>query len=635
MNTDSSGKGSKKEDTKLKENIKSNKTNNMIKKPIMTEEEYKNMMKKRNLLQRNSKYRPLTLLFGRQSKSNGPTNNANIQINNFTTYLTSIETIFEEKYQQDGQTVIDDYPNYSMKQLNYKYKKNYFNQITVIYIKKINELEDKYSFTNDYLLFIIKIFENLCKHFISSLLDIFIKNIKPNIKYFQEILSIFSVFSEKIKNIQINNKEEYLNRNNQNKVNNLTYIDCNLNDSIKKITNAYADKFTNISTNINNLFINNPLLTKIDTIELKFDDILKKMAIYINKLIHRQDKFNNKYKKDVLPFFSNIKLRLNDPSLFQLLTLGQDFIFIEYNIISYINKINSKISQFYINMEFLFKECENIFYDYFELLDKIIKLYYQQNKDILNISNLLPNKSKAYLDNLLKIKDIRKHIEDKYSFNNILENNDNEKLFNEINHSLLNYRDLLLKYNFVKNKDIENVINFNLINYNSSTSFLHFLMNLIPLKFPFKFNDVIELKMKIKRNSGILKGWKNSTLIITYQGHIYIFDNDGDTLNKNQNQLNNRKLSKKEIINSIIEDDIKKENDENEVLYEAIKNNKFVINYWRSTFKMVRLISKDNKKLVQIYDDYMGYRQYRPTLIDVLNDNNLNILINIFSNIVN
>ena len=35
---------------------------------------------------------------------------------------------------------------------------------------------------------------------------------------------------------------------------------------------------------------------------------------------------------------------------------------------------------------------------------------------------------------------------------------------------------------------------------------------------------------------------------------------------------------------------------------------------------MVRLISKDNKKLVQIYDDYMGYRQYRPTLIDVLND---------------
>ena len=47
---------------------------------------------------------------------------------------------------------------------------------------------------------------------------------------------------------------------------------------------------------------------------------------------------------------------------------------------------------------------------------------------------------------------------------------------------------------------------------------------------------------------------------------------------------------------------------------------------------MVKLISKDNKKLVQFYEDYMGFRQYRPIIIDVLNDNNLYILINTLSN---
>ena len=147
-------------------------------------------------------------------------------------------------------------------------------------------------------------------------------------------------------------------------------------------------------------------------------------------------------------------------------------------------------------------------------------------------------------------------------------------------------------------------------------------MRLIPLKFSFKFKDVIELKMNIKRNSGIIKGWRNSLLIITYQGHIFIFDQDGN-------------LSKKELINSIIDEkhneDIKEKNDE-EDLYEVIKNNKLIINYWRSNFGMVKLNSKDNQKLVQFYEDYMGFSQYRPIIIDVINDNNLNILINILSN---
>ena len=635
-----------KEEDKKEENQNKNQINNKIfngsnnqkniKKITMPEEEYQKMMNKRNLMIKNSKYRPMTLLFGRQNKSqiqnnNIPNslkspifnNNSNMQINNNTNYLTSIETIVEEKYQKDGQTLIVENPNYSMKQLNYKYKTNQLNKIMIIYIRKINELEDKYNFTNEYLSFIIKIFEKLCKPFISSLSDIFTNNIKPNLKYFQDFIMIFNEFSEKIRNIQNKSLDDKLNfKNDQNKLNNLAYLDFSLNNSIIKINNIFSDNFNLTSQKIKNLIINNPLFKKLDIIEIKFSDNYNKILININKLIHRQNKFNDKYKKEIYPYFAGIKQRLNDTTLFQFLTLGKDFIFIESDMLSYINKIYNKISQFLINLEFLLKDSQNIFYDYLEILYNIIKLYYKENKNILNISALLPNKTIINLDNLLKIEDIRNNIEKKYSFNNIIENNDNEQLFNDINHYLLNYRDLLLQYDFVKSDDIEDAIKFNLINYNSSGDFIQFLMRLIPLKFSFKFKDVIELKMNIKRNSGIIKGWRNSLLIITYQGHIFIFDQDGN-------------LSKKELINSIIDEkhneDIKEKNDE-ENLYEVIKNNKLIINYWRSNFGMVKLSSKDNQKLVQFYEEYMGFSQYRPIIIDVINDNNLNILINILSN---
>jgi hypothetical protein len=166
------------EDKKV-ENIKNKSSNNkiieksinsnIIKKPVMSEEEYKIMMKKRNQMKSNSRYKPMKFLFGRkmmtQINQNNQTmpagnqniNNTNVQINNYTTYLTSIETIAEEKYQNDGQAVIVE-PNHSMKQLNYKYKMNQYNKIMIIYIRKINELDDIYNFTNEYFSFIIKIF---------------------------------------------------------------------------------------------------------------------------------------------------------------------------------------------------------------------------------------------------------------------------------------------------------------------------------------------------------------------------------------------------------------------------------------------------------------------------------------------
>ena len=620
--------------------IKKSSTQVEIKKPNMSEAEYQNMIMKRKLMAKNSKYKPMKLLFGKQKKplnlsnsvqiTNPNINNTNIQINNYTTYLTTTESIKEEQYQNDGKTLMVENPlYYSMKKLDYKNKNEYLNKIMILYIKKINESEDIFNFTYDYLSFIINLFDKLCQPYISFLNKLFITRIKPNLKYFQNIIPTYQEFSLQLKMLENNNKIDINNK------------ESNLINSVKKINIINAENLNLTSNNIQNIILNNPLYIQIDTIESKFNEVLSKMKIYISKLIKRRDKFNLKYKNQIEPYFIGIKERLNNLSMFyEYLISSRDFIFIEYYIKFNANKIYNKISQFLINIDLLFKSSQNIFCDYLALLNNLVKSFYNDNKNIFNVNSLLPQKLVINLDNIMKSSNIRKNIEKRFAFNKVIENCINYKIINDINHSLLNYRDILIKYNYLKSDEIEEIINFNLINYKSSENFIQFLMRLIPEKFMIKFNEMIELQMDIKKNSGIIKGYTNSLLIITYQGHIFIFDKT-KKLEKNKKEEkesnNNKKMSRKEIINSImIEDDKKVEINKNEKtdnndLYEAIVNNKLTDIYVRKNFGMAKLVSNPNRKLMQFYENLFDFRQYRPIIVDLLSDDNMNKLINVIS----
>jgi hypothetical protein len=585
-------------------------------------------------MKKNSKYKPLSLLFGKKRKQNlsiinhsaiktSPNiNNTNIQINNYTTYLTSVESIKEENYQKDGKTLMIENPSYySMKQLNYKTRNTRLNQIMIIYIKKINESEDIYNFTNIYLSYIIQIFEKLCHPYITSLTNLFTNHIRPQLKYYQEMIPIYQEFSSKIKNLGAKEIEETNN------------TGANLINSVLKINNSFSNNFNLTSNNIQNIILNNQLYIKLDTIEPKYNEIYNKMKLYINKLIKRQNKYQDKYKKDMEPYFIGIKQRLNNTTFYEFLSLSKDFIFIHYDLISYTNKILSKISNFLINMDLLFKTSHNTFCDYLELLNIMTKSFYKDNKNIMNIRPLLKKKSIIYLDNLANEKNIRRAIDKRFEFNKIIENCNKKGLFNDINHSLLNYRDHLIQFNYFKKEEIEDIINFNLISYDSSEKFIQFLMRLIPEKHIFKFNDLVELKMSIKKSGGLLLGWKNILLITTYQSHIYLFNQDKKKeLDKKKEEDLNKKMSKKDIINSIIDEDNKiaeiKKNEKTDfiLLYDALKEQKLFATYTRNNFGMVNLISNNSKTWVQFYENYNDFKQYNPIIIDMISEKNINAL---------
>ena len=194
---------------KEEKEIKTQDKNLEIKKPVISEAEYQNMIKKRNLMTKNSKIKPMKLLFGKKKQPlnlNNSVNNNN-QLNNYKTYLTTTETIKEEKYQKDGKTLIIENPlNNSAKYFNYKYKNEQLNKIMVIFIKKINEIEDIFHFSDEYLSFIINIFYKLCQPYITFLSKLFINRIKPNLKYFQNMIPIYKDFSQQFKMLELNNK---------------------------------------------------------------------------------------------------------------------------------------------------------------------------------------------------------------------------------------------------------------------------------------------------------------------------------------------------------------------------------------------------------------------------------------------
>ena len=93
---------------------------------------------------------------------------------------------------------------------------------------------------------------------------------------------------------------------------------------------------------------------------------------------------------------------------------------------------------------------------------------------------------------------------------------------------LLNYRDILIQSRIVKDKNniINEITNFNLHNFKKTKSFFDFLQNLVPQLLKFNYKDFIQLKIGVKRDAGIFQKWRNTILIVTYQGHILLLDED-------------------------------------------------------------------------------------------------------------
>ena len=462
-------------------------------------------------------------------------------------------------------------------------------KVIMIYDKKIDELINIYTFTEKYLYFIISTFNKICQPF---------------------------------------------------------YVEFDLNNSVEKLNLIYSDIFFIISSNLKENVLNKPLYSKVDTVEPKLLENLNKMNKLVSKLEHRRDKLIKKYKKDYEPMFCYYKdkKQKQSPELFNDLVCMKDFLFIEYDLVGYCNKAFVKIKNFLKEIEILFNDSTNLFCDYLEALKTMIKIYYDENRFIIKPDILSANMI-SNLDKLIE-QDIRKNLEKKLSIKNIIEFSKDPNLRNEMNHLLLNYRDILIQSRIVKDKNniIDEITNFNLHNFKKTKSFFEFLQNLVPQLLKFNYRDFIQLKIGVKRDAGIFQKWRNTILTVTYQGHILLLDED-----KTQPVPSKSNEAEKKEENDKDKDNVKEKdkNNENKIkvaeekissgialkdeLSDGILPNKLIYMYLKTSYGIFGTGKKDEKYLFQIWSYYVGDKKNKLLSVDATSQENLTQIINVLN----
>ena len=516
-------------------------------------------------------------------------------------------------------------------------------KVILLYDNKINELVNIYSFTEKYLFFITQTFGKICNPFYQIISITYNNDIKPYFAYFKNLVNIFETFSDNLKTLGHSIKHP-LNEEENNNISELMNVEFDLNKSVEKLNLIYADIFSIITNNLKENVLNKPLYNKVDTVEPKFVENLQKMQKLINKLIHRREKLINKYKKEYEPLFYYYKDRKEKKAieLFNDLICMKDFLFMEYDLISYCNKAFVKTKKFLIDIELVFNDSTNLFCDYLEALKTMIKIYYDENRFIIN-PNIL---SKDMINNLNQLieQDIRKKIEKKLSIKNIIEFSKEPKLRNEMNHLLLNYRDILIQSQILieKNQIIEEITNFNLLNFKSTKYFFSFLLDLVPQIRKFNYEKFIQLKLYIKRDAGLFKKWRNTILLVTYQGHILFLDESSNISNNERikeftnNSIQVKENEGKEKITKEESKDTEKNEQNNEIIVkdefnDGIVPNKLIHIFLKTSYGILIKEKKDDKFLFQLWSYLNGNKKSKEVDFDALNQDNLTKIINILN----
>ena len=559
------------------------------------------------------------------------TNNSNNINNDINEIRNEIKNGLENAKEDENKIIpVKEIKNIETKKIHSSVITTGKEKINDIYLKKVKDLSNIYSYTTNYILFLTQLFKKTSEPFYSNLSSSYINNIKPYLKYFKDLVTILSSFSEKINTLNSSINPELYEKDEES----IIRTENNLNLSVKKINSSLCDVYNNISKDLKEI-INKPVFQKLETVELILEENFHKMLTLISNLEQIRIKYNTEFSKRYVNSFNTFIDKYNEMGNY-LLNM-KDFFSIEYDIVSAANYVINKANNFITSIKKLYDESINIFCDYLEILKTMIRIYYKENKKII-LPKILPEKMLNDLEKLLN-QNIRKNIEKKFGIKNIIEHYHDEKLRNEINHLLLQFHDILSKYKIINNENINDLSKFDLQYFKSTEIFFEFIKGLIPPEYQLNYEDGIQFKTGVKRFCGLFKGWKECQLVISYQGHILFFDED----NNNKNIINNKEdiessqrahtviidkvnvnIGLDELNNSPININYK---NKDEAKYGIIPQN-LSLKYFKSNYGIRKKNQKQGKFLFEIWEKNLGNKKNKVNVIDALYAKNLeNILL--------
>ena len=555
------------------------------------------------------------------------TNNSNNINNDINEIRNEIKNGLENAKEDENKIIpVKEIKNIETKKIHSSVITTGKEKINDIYLKKVKDLSNIYSYTTNYILFLTQLFKKTSEPFYSNLSSSYINNIKPYLKYFKDLVTILSSFSEKINTLNSSINPELYEKDEES----IIRTENNLNLSVKKINSSLCDVYNNISKDLKEI-INKPVFQKLETVELILEENFHKMLTLISNLEQIRIKYNTEFSKRYVNSFNTFIDKYNEMGNY-LLNM-KDFFSIEYDIVSAANYVINKANNFITSIKKLYDESINIFCDYLEILKTMIRIYYKENKKII-LPKILPEKMLNDLEKLLN-QNIRKNIEKKFGIKNIIEHYHDEKLRNEINHLLLQFHDILSKYKIINNENINDLSKFDLQYFKNTEIFFEFIKGLIPPEYQLNYEDGIQFKTGVKRFCGLFKGWKECQLVISYQGHILFFDKDNNNINKINNStqthsviLNNIKIRTNMGLDELNNNQFLKENLNEEDDKFGINPNNLSIIYYKTSYGIKKRTDKQGKFFFEIWEKGLGNKKNKINVIDALNAKNLeNILL--------
>ena len=393
-----------------------------------------------------------------------------------------------------------------------------------IFIDKINYYMKIYSFTRNYANLIIQLFRRMNEPFNSKISLCYLTEIRPLLKYFKEISSVYSSLSNEMKKLKSEKEIE----------NDGLLLGNDSYNIVHKTNEVFDDNFKTISSEIKKNILTTLSFSKIDSVSSKFDANNKKMVALINELEHKKIDYEKLYGKNYEKQFHLFKSQIKSPDILTIIQEFDDYVIIEQNLISASNQMFIDINHFINEYQIYLKNSKQLLNEYIELLRQSMEIYHNQLSTIFNM-----NLYKTYGDiNKFMDGSTKLAIDEKLSVKILLAKNETINTLQEFNFILSQYRENFLRYpDFFSNENLNDEKNFKIEKYYSIEEFFNFLSSLIPKNIEINYGELIQYKKNCRRSKGMFKGFKNAYIIVTLQGHVLIFNEDKE---KNEDVIKNK-----------------------------------------------------------------------------------------------
>ncbi len=442
-------------------------------------------------------------------------------------------------------------------------------------IQKIQYYQKIYNFIKTYSNNLLNIIKKFFEPFYKKICNSYNNDIKPVIKYIGRISYLYTLFSIQMQKINYDVEKTMGEQ----------HIFSLLGDDPSKIAHKsiiFLDEtFKNTSNEIKKKIVSNPNYSKMEGVPKNLDIFFRRGLVVISEFEQKKKEYENNYVKNYEKEFNLLLKQIKAPDINSIIQDFTDYSLIEYYFINSTNQFISNINNYINEINVNVKSIKELFLEYIDLLKQAMELYHNNITKIFNM-----NLYKTFGDYAKFVENTSKQsIDLKLSLSKILENKQDPNNLKEFNDLLFQCKENLLNNPNLNDDLIKEENKFLIEKYNSIEEFFIFLKQLIPKKIEININDLILYQKNCKRSAGMFKGFKNSYIVVTLQGHVLILDDE-----KTDN----------------------------------IISNKIVMTYNKSKVQIRKKASKKFNFLLSIWEITNNKKKTKNLILDTLNEENYN-----------